>query len=80
MQIYEKEDMEARNERGNLGGGSTTTNGNARPNTRRNQGRNAIANQNAEANVGAGNPLVDAGIVYKLLANLLQAEATGNVG
>ena len=64
MQIYEKEDMEAGNRRGNLGGGSTTTNGNARPNTRRNQGRQANAIPNAEANVGAGNPPVDAGMVY----------------
>ena len=60
MQIYEKEDIEAGNGRGNLGGGSTITNENARPNTRRNQGRQA----NAKANVDAGNPPIDAWMVY----------------
>lgn len=72
--------MEARNERGNSDEGSTTTNGNARPNTRRNQGQQANANPNAKANVGAGNPPVDAEMVCQLLVNLLQAGVVGNVG
>ena len=63
MQIYEKEDMEAGNERGNLGGGSSTTN--AWPFTRRNSGWSANPNnQDVDANVGAGNLPVDIGAMY----------------
>lgn len=71
--------MEAGNERGNLGGGSITTNGNARPNTGRNSGRQTNANPNANANVGAETPLVDIGVMYQFFVNLMQAEAAVGV-
>ena len=73
--------MEAGNGRVNLGGGSTTTNGNARPTTRRNPGRSANANQSADANVSAGTPPVDMGMMYQFFINLMQAgAAAGAVG
>ena len=67
--------MEAGNGRVNLGGGSTTTNGNARPTTWRNPGRSADANQNANANVSARTPPVDMGMMYQFFFNLMQAGA-----
>ena len=73
--------MELGNKRGNLGEGSTTTNGNARPTTRRSPGRLANgSNQNGEANVGAGNLPVDMEMVYHFFTGLMQAGAAGNVG
>ena len=53
--------MEAGNRRVNQGGRHTTTSGNVQPNTRSNQGRQANANPDANANVGAEIPPVDMG-------------------
>lgn len=67
--------MDARNGRVNLSGGSATTNGNDRPNTRRNRGRAQAAN------LGAGASQVDMGAIYQFFVNLVQAgSAAGLVG
>lgn len=67
--------MNARNERVNLGGGSTTTNGNDRPNSRTNPDRTQAAN------VDAGVPQVDMRAMHQFFVNIMQAgTAAGLVG
>ena len=71
--------MEVGIRRGNLGRGSTTTNGSVRPTTKRNPGQQADANQNVVTNAGAGNPPVDMGMMYQFFINLMQAGAVVGV-
>ena len=61
--------MDARSGRANISGGSTTTNGNARTNTRRNLG------QAQDGNVGTGAPQVDMGVMYQFFVNMIQVGA-----
>lgn len=67
--------MDTRKGRVNIGGGSTTTNGNVRPNTKRNPGRAQTTN------MGAGVPQDDMGAMYQFFINMMQAGAVvGLVG